>query len=239
MSKLRGMYVWKKRNERGLPFPFDSCSNVDIADVAVACRYVVSTDCYVFRVRFGGGKLDGFITCPRQVLEMMCSFRFDDTRKKIWTSPNEYFLSTEWIGEEEIEKIEKDAINLDDDTYLSVSLIQYFYKVSLSELNKVQRQWHRFKLGRVKSVYRELERKDFDSWHKRGRKKGVIEDFERIKENVDNYDRIVKSCIEKDRYEIFYELKKDVAKLSGTGRVSEKAVREEFTKLREEWKRNR
>lgn len=240
MSKLRGKYLYEEMSEKEK----EACFRVK-----PKIRYLIGSDCfalYCFSItdyRYGiSSGVSKRIVLSRKTLEKICSNYNGQLfeRKRIWVSPDSWYLSNKLVECDQLEKEEMNFLNeVDSDTYLDICLIQYLFGLNSSVLEVAKRQWHKYKLGRVRTVFVDLSVKDLSSWHKRGRKKGANslngDELERVEYNLSCYDKIVQSCVEKDRYEVFCDLKKDLAKYKKE-KFNRSAAKWEFEYLRYKWK---
>ena len=121
--------------------------------------------------------------------------------------------------------------DLDDDVYWGVSILQYFFHISFRTIADMKRRVHLYKLRRVESKTVVLKKRQLHS--SGGRKLGSLGSIEW--QNIENADRIIKSCVEKDRYQEFMELHKDLIR---THRVSFgiTGAKWKFYILRYKWK---
>lgn len=108
--------------------------------------------------------------------------------------------------------------SLDDDVYWGISLLQYFFHISKAVMNSAKKQYHLFELRRVESKEVLLRQRILHS--RGGRKLGSVSGIEW--QNVENADKIIRTCVEKDRYWEFMDLHKElirarVCKLNMTG----------------------
>lgn len=118
--------------------------------------------------------------------------------------------------------------NLDDQTYLGISLIQCLYYVSVTGLKKAKRSHVDMKLiARVP---------------KGGKKPGTKivkevskEELERLQYLSDNYEHIIHQCITHDWCEEYIELVKDVSKFRGEKCPPKKELINMFTRMRREY----
>lgn len=99
---------------------------------------------------------------------------------------------------------------LDDDTFNSVSVCQWYYNLSPRVLKLAKRQAHLHRLRRVESPVLTLSPRVFHS--KGGRPKGSRNkvDEDRLEYLRSKYDEIVKNCVKHDWYEEYVTLNKEL-----------------------------
>ena len=121
--------------------------------------------------------------------------------------------------------------DLDDTTYLGISWVQARYYLSVSVLSEARRVNNRFSFSQWLPLKRRVAR---GGRPKGSRNKNIYgeEDIERIERMIEDYDRIVAHCVEKDWANEYVELEKEIAKYKGEKVPSRKALLEKFTELR-------
>lgn len=163
--------------------------------------------------------------------------------KRIWLSNNadDYEVDKKLKkSEAEVDKYELlNLLNLDNDSFEDISLVQYLYCLSSSILGVARIQWHKYKLGRVKSVYVDLVARNFESYHNRGRKKGKSElnavERERIEQNLKEESVIVQKFIERDNFDYFIDFYREKARYNKVA-FSRVGTSWAFKILRYKWK---
>ena len=118
--------------------------------------------------------------------------------------------------------------DLDDDTYNSISVCQYYFNLSDRILRLAKKQEHLYRLKRVDSPYLKLKNRQIHT--NGGRPKGSKNkiDTERLEYLRANYDRIIQNCIRHNWPDEYVTLQKEL----GT-KKKEKELYEEFSVLRE------
>ena len=114
---------------------------------------------------------------------------------------NELYYHRLLGGSEGLEQIE-----LDDDVFWGISILQYFFHISNRTLIELKRQAHLFKLYKVDSKNVELKKRRLHS--NGGRKIGSLGEIEW--QNIENAEAIIKTCVEKDRFLEYMELSRDL-----------------------------
>lgn len=123
---------------------------------------------------------------------------------------------------------------LDDDVFWGISLLQYFFHISRHTLILIRRQFHLYKLYKEESPYFELKERILHS--NGGRPVGTAGMMtEADKQNFENLDRIIKTCVEKDRYIEFMDLHKSLIRCRQT-KLSLTGAKWKFRILRYQWR---
>lgn len=107
----------------------------------------------------------------------------------------------------------KEQVDLDDDTFRGISLVQYFYHLSERTLVLAKRMQHLRKLNKTETAWVELKKRMIHS--KGGRPKGSknkvsIEEAERLEDLKKNFEVICAKCVERDWWKEYEELYKDL-----------------------------
>lgn len=96
---------------------------------------------------------------------------------------------------------------LADDVYWGISVLQYFFHISKRTIKDMKTAEHLFKLHRVPDKKVFLKRRVLHS--KGGRPLGVANSLSSAdRQNLENADVIIRTCVEKDRYWEYMELSK-------------------------------
>ena len=124
-----------------------------------------------------------------------------------------------------------EQVDLDDDVYWGISILQYFFHISTRTLADMKKQAHLFKLHRVptKNVYLKLWKLHSNG----GRKLGSVSGIEW--QNIENADRIINTCVEKDRFQEFMDLHRELIRAHKTD-LSITGAKWKFYILRYKWK---
>jgi hypothetical protein len=101
-------------------------------------------------------------------------------------------------------------MDLDDDTYNSISVCQYYFNLSDRVLKLAKRQEHLYRLKRVESPYLKLKPRQIHS--KGGRPRGSKNkiDTERLEYLRANYDMIVNNCVRHNWPDEYISLHKEL-----------------------------
>ena len=129
-------------------------------------------------------------------------------------------------------KFAEEQQNLDDDTYLGVSFVQYFYYLSINTLKQAKRAW---KLANYpERVY--LKRRVARGGRPVGAKTEIsAEEKERIAEVYNNRVLIMENCYKHDWAEEYVELLRDVAAYTGEEFMGRRKALELFAEQRRKW----
>ena len=128
--------------------------------------------------------------------------------------------------------------NLDDNVFWDISVLQYFFHISRNVIVELKRQAHLSKLKRVNTKRVSLKRRVLHS--NGGRPVGSLGAIEW--QNIENADRIIENCVEKDWFVEYMDLCRELkraGKLSeilGEGIESLTGAKWKFYQLRYEWK---
>lgn len=199
MSKIYGKFVKKEVNEN------TDAESVSVPNVSI--RYLASSQSFVFNV---GLSYD--IRIAEE--DMLRLFTFDNLSE---LEQNEIYYHKDFAEEQG---------DLDDETYSTISLIQYEYVLSKHVLTLVKRKAHLRRLHKVDTAWYELSRRVMHS--KGGRKKGSKKAVNQY--NVDNYDKIAENCVARDWFEEFRLLNMECGEKNRTKIVWK------WRKMRYEWK---
>ena len=124
-----------------------------------------------------------------------------------------------------------EQVDLDDDVYWGISILQYFFHISKAVMNEAKKQYHLFELHRVESKEVPLKIRLLHS--NGGRKLGSVSGIEW--QNVENADRIINTCVEKDRFQEFMDLHRELIRAHKTD-LSITGAKWKFYILRYKWK---
>lgn len=124
-----------------------------------------------------------------------------------------------------------EQVELDDDVYWGISILQYFFHISKAVLNQAKKQYHLFELHRTDTKLVELKHRILHS--NGGRKIGSVTNIEW--QNIENADRIIQSCVEKDFYQEFMDLHRELIRARKTD-LSITGAKWKFYILRYQWK---
>ena len=124
--------------------------------------------------------------------------------------------------------------NLDDNVFWDLSILQYFFHISNRTLAEMKTATHLFKLYRRSDKRVVLKKRLLHS--KGGRPVGAVTGLtESDLQNIENAERIILSCVEKDRYIEFVDLHKDLIRF-GKCKLSLTGVKWKFYILRYQFK---
>lgn len=124
-----------------------------------------------------------------------------------------------------------EQVELDDDVYWGISILQYFFHLSTRTMKDMKRQVHLFELHRVATKNVVLKKWKLHS--SGGRKIGSVTNIEW--QNIENADRIIQSCVEKDFYQEFMDLHRELIRARKTD-LSITGAKWKFYILRYKWK---
>ena len=122
--------------------------------------------------------------------------------------------------------------NLDDDTYLGISFVQYFYYLSINTLRQAKRIWK--KLRYPERIY--LKRRLPRGGRPVGSKIEVSADeLERIASIYNNRNKIMENCYKHDWADEYVELLRDIANYEKKDFMGRKKALKIFAEQRRKW----
>ncbi|MCR4661735.1 MAG: hypothetical protein K5765_07050 [Clostridia bacterium] len=134
---------------------------------------------------------------------------------------------------------EYEQINLDDDTFWGISILQYFFHVSKALLKRIKRQNHLFKLYRVDTKWVTIPIRQLHS--NGGRPIGSLTKLtEADLQNLENQSDIIRNCVIHDWYTEYMELSRLLVRVRTRTETSAlltlTAAKWKFYILRYKWK---
>lgn len=162
------------------------------ANTDITIRYFKTTNQYEFKV-LDFFTLNSFYNVKIDEVDLLRMLKIDSYSEDEKNELYYHKLLTEY-----------EQVDLDDDTFYGISLLQYFFYVSPAVLRQSKKQYHLFRLRRTNSASLCLKTRKMHS--NGGRKVGSITLTEADKQNIENKERIIRNCVEKDRFQEFMEL---------------------------------
>lgn len=124
--------------------------------------------------------------------------------------------------------------DLDDDVFWGISILQYFFHISMQTIVEIKRQQHLYKLYKVSDPNYLLKPRVLHS--NGGRKLGSLSAMtDTDLQNIENAESIIRSCVEHDWYYEFMDLYRVLLRFRKT-ELSLTGAKWKFYILRYKWK---